>query len=218
MQRHIACVLGKTGSGKSRLIIWKIVPALSAPVFILDTMDDFPYGLHFSSTMSMCEYIVAGRQNDSGIYVVKADSDEDAEQFFYASFNMGVEHTIVVDEVDKFAGTHNIDDYLNRIIRYGRRRGVSCVFAARRPVELHPTIRAQSDVILSLRQDAPEDIATMKKRGGAATDLPGLSLYRNTGQESEYLSFGDFTILPYSSILNPRNKQDFINNETFQEQ
>lgn len=201
-QRSIVTILGKTGSGKSTLIFKTLVPALPAPVFVLDTMNDVPYGLHFGSCPELIEFVVDGRKNGSGVYVLNSESDSDSEMFFRMSYSMGARHTIVVDEVDKFAGTRSMDEYLNRIIRYGRRREISCIFAARRPSEISPTIRAQSDLLVSFVQTEPVDIKAMRERSELADKLPELKTYRETGKPSEYIVMGDgFYIEPYSSIL-----------------
>lgn len=201
-QRSIVTILGKTGAGKSTMIFKKIIPALPAPVFVLDSMGDAKYGLHFDTCQSLVDHLISGRGNDSGVYVLGSESDLDSEMFFEMSYKMGQRHTIVVDEVDKWASTRMMDDNLNKIIRYGRRRGISCVFAARRPSEISPTIRAQSDLIVSFVQTEPVDIKALRERSAVADNLPWLKTYRETGKPSEYIVFGEgFYIEPYCDIL-----------------
>jgi len=187
-------VLGKQGAGKSTLLFSRLVPLCPAPCFILDTMGDVDYGLHFDSCRDLASYFT-GSNNKSGVYVLRARNENEAECFFKVieaiSQNYTGEITVVVDEIDKFCSVWAINPILDRMIRYGRRDGVNFLFAARRTSEVHPQIRAQADAIISLRQDMPNDVKALRARTPDADMVTTLDVYKETGRESSFIVIGN---------------------------
>ena len=172
----------------------ELVPLCLAPAFVLDTMGDCNYGVHFSSCEDMVQHYYTDN-NYSGVYVLKSDSDEESAKFFRVVEAIAKEEgggvTVVCDEIDKFCNPHSIDPTLNRMIRYGRRDGINCIFACRRISEINPSIRAQVDLYLSFRQIEPGDIKALKDRSSRGAEVvKSLSLYRETGKHSEFVILG----------------------------
>lgn len=196
MQASIGIILGQRGAGKSRMLFKSLVPLCNYPTLILDTLGgDVLMGVHFDNMPELTEYFLSGN-NFSGIYVLNSESAEDSESFFRTVWNLGRSGYgplwIVVDEVDQFCTSHTVDPYLDKIIRYGRRYGLNCLFASRRVGEINKGVRSQSDFLLSFRQIEPGDVKAVSERTVQGADmLPSLGLWRNTGKHSEFIIAGE---------------------------
>lgn len=201
--RFIVTVLGKAGSGKTYLIR-QILPALPRPVMILDTMNEFSDGLIFTEAEQLRRYIVERRPNATGVYVLKATSDEDANGFFRLVVASQAPMTVIIDEADKYATPYSIHDDLSKTIKYGRHWRQNLIFAARRPAELNRNVTAQSDVLVSFRQTEPRDIKALRDVYSDAERLSSLDAGRHEfmilGDGAEDLPF--FYILRHMPIAN----------------
>lgn len=72
---------------------------------------------------------------------------------------------IFIDEAHNFLpaeGNTPATDTLNRIVKEGRQPGITLVFATQRPEKLHPDALAQTDMIISHRLTAKNDVDALK--------------------------------------------------------
>ncbi len=72
---------------------------------------------------------------------------------------------IFIDEAHNFLPDQGITpatDALNRIVKEGRQPGITLVFATQRPEKLHPDALAQTDMIISHRLTAKNDVEALK--------------------------------------------------------
>lgn len=72
---------------------------------------------------------------------------------------------IFIDEAHNFlpdAGMTASSDILLKIVKEGRQPGITAVFATQRPEKLHPDVLAQTDMIISHRLTAKNDILALK--------------------------------------------------------
>lgn len=193
--RFLTTIVGKAGSGKSHLIK-EILPSLPRPVLMLDTLNEYADGLQFATAMELRDYLVSGRPNASGIYILNATTDADCELFFRILTVSKAPMSVVVDETDLFCTSHSIWDDLQRSIRYGRHWRQNLVCAARRCADLNNAIVSQSDAIISFKQTLPRDIATLKKSYPEADRLADLDSDRY-----EFLALGEWEDLPFAHVL-----------------
>jgi Cdc6-like AAA superfamily ATPase len=193
--RFIATVLGKAGSGKTYLIR-SVFPRLPRPVFVLDTLNEFDMGVQFQTSDEIVDFLMEGRPNRSGVYVLNTQTDEDSEALFSLVATMRVPCTLVVDEVDLFCNPHQINADLRDLIRYGRHWKVNLLFAARRAAEVNRNVTAQSDVLISFRQTETRDIQSLKLAYSEAERLPELQ-----PDSFEFIVFGDLDATPFRPVL-----------------
>jgi len=72
---------------------------------------------------------------------------------------------ILIDEAHNFVpaeGSSPSMETMNRIAKEGRQPGISLVLATQRPEKLHPDVLAQSDLLLSHRLTAKQDVDSLK--------------------------------------------------------
>lgn len=70
---------------------------------------------------------------------------------------------LVLDEVQRYAGTYSIYKPLRYIIDEGRHSGLDLIYTSRRLSEVNVYVRSQSDVLITFRQDEPLDLEILKK-------------------------------------------------------
>lgn len=183
--RFVGTILGKQGSGKSHLAEEKIIKLLKAnsskPIFILDTMDEYgsyesgkAYGVCYYNMYSLKKHLIEVNKNLTGVHVLKADNDSDCENFFKLFTKVKQPCTIIIEEASKFCNPYSINDDLDNILNYGRHWEQDIIFLARRPAELHRSVTAQSDFIISFVQTESRDINSLKKSYDIAEYLPML--------------------------------------------
>lgn len=93
---------------------------------------------------------------------------------------------VIVDETPFYCSPSNLPRELSLLVRYGRHRRISQVYIAQRPSEVHRSITAQSDIIVSFVQREPRDVKYLVDAGGGldAEHVDRLPQYR-------LIAFGD---------------------------
>ena len=208
--RFIVGVFGKAGSGKSYLI-QSIMDDLPRPVFIVDSQAEFNTGVQFETADELLSFLIEGRPNVSGIYVLNSTTDLDFDTFFRILATAQDPATVVIDEADLFCTPYNINPDLARIIKYGRHWKQHIVYAARRPAEVNRNLTAQSDCLISFKQTEPRDIAALKKSYAEAEALAELD---ETNYECMIL--GRYEHLPFSDFLEGRALTKTVPDSSFQ--
>lgn len=67
-------------------------------------------------------------------------------------------HTLVIDESQRFMSTHKIHPSVKRLVEEGRHSRLSLVFIARAPIEVNKYVRSQADYIFTSNQSEPGDL------------------------------------------------------------
>lgn len=202
--RYILTVYGKTGAGKSSLLRALLASGtLSAPVFVLDTMDDFHGGLQFESMEHLLWFLAEMRENRSNVYILKASSDRDVERFWRFVANLKQPMTLVIDECSKYCSPSQIIPELHALIHYGRHWGANLILVARRPVELHNDVRAMADASVSFRLDHPADFKRLEELHPSAIAVKDLKMARpDLGiYIGEYIIIGDTGKMPFGKMI-----------------
>jgi len=189
-RREIITVLGGTGSGKSFLIKNRILPSLTGRlVFIVDRLGEYNFGVVSESIGGFAQSL--REPNASGVYTLQTSSTEEAAAAMIAAWEAG-EVWLILDEVDGYSGHNSIMPELSKLITLGRHRAVSIVAAARRPSEVHPSIRAQSDLLVSFVQREPRDRAVLMQRSDDFSSVAELGPYC-------YIAHGNSTLFSLST-------------------
>lgn len=88
--------------------------------------------------------------------------------------------TIVCEEVDKIlCSPYAIDDNLSRIVNYGRHRQIDLITCARRAADVHGSLRASVDEIVTFNQKEKNDLKYLEDRGFNADEIASLEKYQN---------------------------------------
>lgn len=195
-ERWISSVFGMQGAGKTSFVRKHIIPFSPKPIFILDTLDEYNDGLVFYSMKALKHHLVKYNMNLSGVHILKADNDRDAENFFKLFTLVKEPCTILIEEADKFMGSahYDINEDIKNIINYGRHWGQNIIFIARRPARLNKDVTSQSNFIVSFRQTESRDINSLKQSYDEAAKLPDLKGWRYPNpfiEGTHYLIFGN---------------------------
>lgn len=102
---------------------------------------------------------------------------------------------IVIEETSKYVNSHSMPPAIESLIRYGRHSCISQFYLARRPSEINRELTANSDAIITFKQQEPRDVAYLKTfMGEKAFNVPHLGLY-------EIEVYGDLHKVPLA-VLN----------------
>lgn len=82
----------------------------------------------------------------------------------------GKQCLVAVDEVGELGDAWHCDPRLHKWAHYGRHRGLTLVWCARRPQEVAPVLRSQADVLYVFRMTDRLDRDKVKDRMGSAVD------------------------------------------------
>jgi len=160
-------VVGQGGQGKSTLLegstqhnVTGIVPTLArrGRVIVYDRAAAVNVGLRFDSAEQMRLYMIAaakGRINNPATVLRLVPTTRANDSAFSHLCTLVSDCWIVVDEAMTIAPSRRINDHLLDAVNYGRNRGVGFVFASRRYMQTHPSIREEAQAIISFwRRDA----------------------------------------------------------------
>lgn len=190
-QRSGVLVIGQTGAGKSTLIREHIVPRIDEPVIVLDIMGEYEYGVHFKSARSMFRAMQERDTWGVDVLVLRPSSEEDESLFWYGVAAWPYPAWVVCDEVDLYLGKSSNQGAVS-ILRRGRHTGKSFVFAARRPYEIIPDLRAQVDLLIVFRLNQQRDIDYVESFSYDSSTYPPidrLDLVRETSKASQYVVY-----------------------------
>lgn len=183
MQNEIITVLGKKGHGKTTLIKNRLIPRYDKPIFILDSNGEYSQGLIFRDSKDFHLYLIQGKTNPCGVYILRPKYPEDSENFFKIAYAIG-NLTLIIDEVDKYCSPHYISPEFRAIINYGRHSAINVIAAARRAARVNSDLLSQSDYLVSFRQTGKNDLDAFRKIYDGIDGVITLNRYK-------YLIFGD---------------------------
>lgn len=164
----IITILGKKGSGKSTLAeeIIREYPR----VLIMDSMGEYSHmkGVEeFWDASEAADRLIELKDEKRFLIDAMIIDDVDAMSLLAVAFEIP-DILIVLEEASLYTSPHELPDEIAKILRYGRKRGVSMIVIARRPSEISRELTAQSDVLITFRQEEPRDVEYLRARLGDA--------------------------------------------------
>jgi len=181
MQNEIITILGRKGSGKTRLS--KHIIRAKKRVLIYDPIGQFSdCGVVINNPMILIGYLKRNfTRNFRAVYQPPDDISTDiAKEFKHVCEIVHCLEDIyfLVDEVDTYVTSSYCPPYFNNLVQRGRHKRISLVVTTRRHTETTRHLTAQSDILISFSQHEPNDLKYLGTFfGKEAEKLPTLPLY-----------------------------------------
>ena len=175
LQNEIIIILGRKGSGKSYLAN-KISKEIDR-IIIADPLNEYKGGHAFFTFGEFKNRIYDLITREQFRIVCKFTTDEDYIELFDFIFNLR-NFTILIDELDMFAGSKSIAPEVKRLFSYGRHRQINIIGIARRPYELNRLVTSQADKIITFKQTEQRDLDYMKNLGFNPDELLNLPKFK----------------------------------------
>ena len=187
--RDFFAVFGRSGSGKTHLIVNTVIPGLQKkqkPIVIFDLMQEYPEQLRkakiknvnvFSSFSDFREKILKSKKI-SGVNVIAWKSDQDIVHGIKAFFYLKIPVCLIFEEIHTLYNSElqrRIDVELKGLTFYGRHYNIDICMIAQRPKSLNTNTRSQLDFAISFHQHLEADIQALstidKKSAEKVMDL-----------------------------------------------
>jgi len=150
----IITVLGMKGSGKTTLV--KEMVSDWDRVVIVDANGEYESGVIAwgleESVNALKRYESSQRFNLS----LRLERKEDSLKIIRLSYLLS-DVLVVIDEASLYSSSAFMPDEIGRLVRFGRHKQISLFFVARRASEIPRDITANSDIVVSFRQQEPRD-------------------------------------------------------------
>lgn len=173
MNNSLGTFLGKKGSGKSTLVA-ECLEEHSRPI-VLDINAEEKYarpGTRVVWGFEEClEALESVEGEDEYSLALRCVDDEahDAIADYLDLMRVCYElpgSLIVLEECNNYCSSASLPWELARLVRQGRHRRIDLYFVARRPSELHRDLTANSDFVVTFRQEEPRDVLYLRERMG----------------------------------------------------
>jgi DNA helicase HerA-like ATPase len=175
MKNRITLILGQTGSGKTTLA--KKLTETEPRLLILDhTNLEYRNGMILKSLSDLTDYTKKKSPKQFRLILRFSDDDEVSAALDYA-WELG-DVTVLAEEVDTICSPYQIDEALEKIIKYGRHKNIRVVAVSRRPAEVNRLLSAMAGEIISFRQTEAVDLEYLKKRGFSDEELRNLERFQ----------------------------------------
>jgi hypothetical protein len=175
MTNRITLILGQTGSGKTTLA--KKLTETEPRLLILDhTNLEYRNGIILKSLSDLTDYTKKMQPEKFRLILRFSDDDEVAAALEYA-WELG-DLTVLAEEVDTICSPYQIDEALEKMVKYGRHRNIQLVAVSRRPAEVNRLLSAMAGEIISFRQTEAVDLEYLKKRGFNDEELRNLERFQ----------------------------------------
>lgn len=181
-QNLIILVFGKKGRGKTRLVQTYLLPQLrKRRLVIFDPHAEYnqPWITRADSIEDLQDFLAD--YNDESPFAVcwtpgHADEVPNFPALVYQMENLWV----IVEEVN-MRGMGNLwtpaPEFLD-LVNFGRNKGISLIGTAKRPAHVIRDLTSQADIIISFKQDEPNDIKYLREMCGPDVE----PVVRNLGQ------------------------------------
>lgn len=146
-------------------------------MIVVDHLREYRNGLIFTSFEQLSDYFET--EPKEFVCVCRFTDDDEVSALLTFAYELG-DLTIVCEEVDKLLCSPNwIDDNLYNIINYGRHRKIDLISCARRAGDVHRTLRAASDEIVTFNQKESRDLDYLEERGFNRNEVANLEKYQS---------------------------------------
>jgi hypothetical protein len=157
MQNKIIIIVAKKGCGKSTRANKLILGcAAKKRVLVYDTLNEYDYKPFIAEEFKKAK---------KGIWKVCPIDAKDEKQFFASVcefvYTAG-DIVFLVDEIDMYCKPSQSVEYMTKICRYGRHRGVDLIAITRRPHDIPREITAMADEFHISKIQEPRDIVYLK--------------------------------------------------------
>lgn len=167
MQNEIIGVLGCKGTGKTT---WtKKLYMERNRVLAMDTLGE--YGGFICEPpdvrKSLLKYLEDNPQKRTFRIAFRPEKlEDDFNWFCQTAWALGSGTTIIIEEIDFFCQPNFAEPGLDKLIRYGRNRGVNMVYTAKRFPDVSRRLTSQTDRFILFRISEPGDLEGIRKRFG----------------------------------------------------
>ena len=159
---RVISVFGAKGSGKSTLV--KAMLEEHDRVIVLDTLGEYELAVRFG--MDAClSALAAAEKSRSFAYSLRLPNADEYLDLMEVCYELPGT-LLVLEETSFYCSPASLPPELSALVRYGRHREIDQIYVARRPSEIHRDLTAQSDLIVSFRQQEPRDIAYLSAAAG----------------------------------------------------
>lgn len=185
----IVSIFGRKGSGKTELS--KKIAADFPRVIAVDTVAQYGpedgFEVYFGRDACAAAIVKAEKRDEFRISL-RSDDTEDLLQLFRVIYEV-TDILVLVDETPFYASPQKLPTELSLLVRYGRHRRISQVYIAQRPSEIHRSITAQSDIVVTFVQREKRDVAYLMENG--AEDIGATEQDIRELPKYKLLAFGD---------------------------
>jgi len=150
--------MAKKGCGKSTRANGMILERASKKrVLVYDTLNEYDY-----KPLDTEQFLKAKK----GVWKVSPINVTDEHEYFSTICKFVYEVgdvVLVVDEIDMYCSASTQVEYMTKICRYGRHKGVDLIAITRRPHDLPRSITAMTDEFHISKIQEPRDVIYLKK-------------------------------------------------------
>lgn len=183
----IIVILGRKGEGKTTMCR-SLMDGIDRFI-AYDPVRQFNNGVVFNDPEKLRQFIVNNYHiNYRAIYqpviqILGGQENEDRALQEFLTLCTIVQYTMncyfVIDEIDMYTSSNKCPVEFKNLVMRGRHRGISMICTTRRHTETSRHLTAQADIIISFRQQEPNDIKYLSQFFGAekADLLPSLKPY-----------------------------------------
>lgn len=148
-----ALLIGQTGSGKTSFA--KYLLGRTPRAFVFDPRDDYDSAPPFYEFKPALDFYA--RHHRRPFHLIYRGDPKTFVAWLDILFRVQRMHNdpplgVFLEESSLYSSSHVIDQYLERIYTQGRRQRINIVTVTQRDTQIHPIIRANSHVWISLRQ------------------------------------------------------------------
>lgn len=166
-QNKIILVLGKKGRGKTQLISTVFLPKLvKERLIVFDPHGEYNQRelLRANSLDQLHDFLIENYNYKPWALVWTPRRMSEIEYFLDICYQMH-ECWIILEECN-MRGVLNVREpspIAIDLVNFGRNKEISLICAAKRPAQVNRELTAQADIIISFRQDEPNDIKYLKE-------------------------------------------------------
>ena len=166
IQNRIVGVVGRKGAGKSTYIRSHL--GVCPRVFAFDPMDEFDAIPNSFETISRAEQFfqwAKDRDTWAGRYVPGGDLEEAIEQVCPLVYRQG-SCVFICEEIALYTRPGSVTSAFGKLVRTGRHKEISVVWATQRPAECAKSITALTDLWILFSITEPRDLDAIADRCG----------------------------------------------------
>lgn len=169
MQNEIIGIVGRKGSGKSRL--FGALMFGESRIMVFDPMSDHtwcPNSIHSQERLHdfLFKHSLDGRKSFAGRFIPQGDPREEFEPFGEMVYNRGY-LTLGVEEVGLISQPNFLPASFDKIVRLGRHKCINLIWTAQRIAEVSKRLTSATDRFYIFRHTEPRDLDALEARCGS---------------------------------------------------
>jgi len=160
MNNLIISNFGRKGSGKTTLS--REIMAEHPRAVVIDSLGEYDEGFTVCNGKADCIEAIMSVRDEKRFRLSLRVLDPDENMELLELIFEVPKTLVVVEETSLYAKPTYLPEGIARLVRYGRHREIDQIYMSRRPSEIHRDLTAQSDIIVSFRQQEPRDIKYLR--------------------------------------------------------